>query len=178
MASPKQPRDIKAEWVVPIIAALILAIGGIIAAAIKSQQGTISSASTPIATITLIPTADPTPTPTATATQTSIPNILGSYSGNHTFSGSGEPHQSMSLTITQQNGQHFSGTCLLQREYQIENGSVNHAGNIQFIINAIRDEGGTTVVTFTGIAQKGGGWQGTFTDTVEDTGTWSVMKTS
>ena len=84
----------------------------------------------------------------------------------------------MSLTITQQHGQSFSGTCMLQRKYQIENGSVDNAGDIHFTVTAIRDEGGTTIVTFVGVAQPGGGWQGTFTDTVGDTGTWNVVKTS
>jgi hypothetical protein len=67
MASSKQPRKIKLKWIISIIVALILAGGGIIAAAINRwPQPTNTPTAMPIVpSSTTVPTPTPTPTPTS-----------------------------------------------------------------------------------------------------------------
>jgi hypothetical protein len=82
----------------------------------------------------------------------------------------------MTLDITRQNQQDFGGTCTLgSNSFPIQNGTVDTSGNIQFSINATDAANGNhVIVTFTGTAQSGGGWQGSSSDTDNNQGTWSV----
>jgi serine/threonine protein kinase len=113
----------------------------------------------------------------AQATQTAaatFPTVTGNYAGTYQFTTS-SASGNISLSITQQNGQSFGGTCTIDSSnFDIQNGTVtDQSGDITFTINATIN-GTNTVVTFTGTAQSPRGWQGNFSDTLGDAGTWNA----
>jgi hypothetical protein len=123
------------------------------------------------------------PTQDAQATQTAavaFPDIRGSYSGTYQDSTS-STSVPMSLTISQQNQQSWTGSCTLQgtngspSNFSISNGTVDQSGNITFSINGTDANHNNITVTFTSTQPNSPtGWTGTYSVTNGNSGTWTV----
>ncbi len=102
--------------------------------------------------------------------QNQYPDVTGNYSGTCqcNFGGSG----SISLNINQENGASIGGIFTLENSrFIVNNGTVDHSGNIQFSINVL-----SNTIIFIGTAQSSGGWQGTFGDAMNQSGTWGLYR--
>jgi Hsp70 protein len=119
----------------------------------------------------------------AQATQTALaafPVIQGTYSGTYQDSTS-STSSPMSLTISQQNQQSWTGSCTLQgtngspSNFTITNGTVDQSGNITFSINGTDANGNNVTVTFSSTQPDVTGWTGTYSFTNGNSGTWTVM---
>ena len=117
----------------------------------------------------------------AQATQTAaaaFPVIQGPYSGTYQDSTSSTSIP-MTLTISQQNQQSWTGSCTLQANgspISISDGTVDQNGNITFSINATDANNINVTVTFTSTQPNSPtGWTGTYSDTNGNSGTWTVM---
>jgi serine/threonine protein kinase len=175
--------------------ALVLIIGGIIVAVSvnnSNQQHNVQATATAQAfdqanqqtqaALNAQATQNALATANAQATQTAqaaFPNVIGSYSGTYQDS-TASSSSPMSLTISQQNQQSWTGSCTLQgtngspSNFTISNGMVDQNGNITFSVSGTDANGNSVTVTFTSTQPGATGWTGTYTITNGSSGTWTV----
>jgi hypothetical protein len=111
--------------------------------------------------------------------QPTIPNVQGSYSGTYQASTSSTTSP-MSLTISQQNQQSWTGSCTLQgtsgsSNFNITNGTVDQNGNITFSISGVDGSGNNVTVSFTSTQPNSPtGWTGSYSVSNGASGSWNV----